>query len=84
MKKFYDTNFNYQKSNKRRNQIENSVSKSYENFLKLQEIPITEQSNLIIHDSDISVIEEKKKIAILHRKRQPPNGIRILQIYQKK
>ncbi len=83
LKKFYDTNFNYQKSNKRRNQIENSVSKSYENFLKLQEIPITEQSNLIIHDSDISVIEEKKKIAILHRKRQPPNGIRILQIYRK-
>ena len=83
LKKFYDTNFNYRKSNKRRNQIENSLSKSYENFLKLQEIPITEQSNLIIHDTDISVIEEKKKIALLHRKRQPPNGIRILQINRK-
>ena len=95
LKSFYDTNFNYSKSNKRRNQIENSVSKDYEYFLKNQEIydlsyenlienkQDNDFKNLIVHDTDISVINEKKKIALLHRRRQPPNGIRILSLSKK-
>ena len=76
VKNFYDSNFNFTKSNIRRNQIENNVSKEFENNYKIQET--NECETLILKNFDNSVLLEGKKLAIRHQKRIPPNGIRIL------
>ena len=85
VKNFYDTNFDYAKNNLRRNQIESSVALEYEQTSKFSDIQnnnnnLNEKTTLIVKDIDNSVIVEKRKIGLLHEKRIPPSGIRILSL----
>ena len=64
--------------------IENSSNKTFDKFLKneLRTTNLNQDENLsfIMKESHISVLNEKKFVATLNKKRTIPNGLRILSI----